>query len=180
MFLSVGFSGFGYANEDLQETYGRTPLVGIRLGYLADERAEFFAGLQYGRDSGDPFYDSPTFRSRDDADLTVVPIDLGFRLNALSHANLLFFFGVGLRPQWTREEGSQSSIGSDLQEAIVSGWGFGVRGLMGPEWRLRSGRSAFGLELSLAVSELTLGRDANERSIDGSGWEVRGYASLFL
>jgi len=175
--LSLSFTGFNFLNDDMSATYGTVPAVGVRLVRQMDERAEFFVGIQYAADSGNPYRGTPDFRTGKKTELKLTPVDFGVRLNAMNHPRHRFYLGFALRYLWMSEEGPWASSWYDLLEPEYSGWGWGLRFLGGPEWRDSSGRIAVGLEGSFGPQEAAVEQQDDERDADLSGTEVRIYVS---
>lgn len=177
--ISVTFGGLRFLNDDMHDTYGMAPAVGLRIGKQMDERAEIFLGLQYGEDSGNPF-ETPDFRSARETELKLAPITFGARLNVTKSRCCRFYFGLALRYLWMSEKAPWSSSWDDPAEPDYSGWGWGLWFMAGPEWRDPEERFAAGLEVSFGPQAAVIKQGYSEREVDLSGSDVRFYLSALF
>lgn len=178
--ISVTLGGLMFLDDDIDETYGTMPIVGLRIARQLDKYAEAYFDVQHGSDSGNPFYDTPDFRSGKETSLRVIPIGFGLRINASTHKNFKFYFGIGLRYVWAGEKVPWNPYASGSGDREYSGWGWGSRMLIGPEWRDSAGKMAYGVELAFGPLDVETERGGWNRVIDLSGPDTRAYVSFLF
>jgi hypothetical protein len=161
--------GQGFLDEDMQQTYGAVPGGGIRINLPYQPHGQFFAGILLAGDTGNPYYgESMDWQELEDsAHLRVTPLEAGIRINLLQASPHRFYSGAAINYTYAREriEGQPSA----------RGWGFGGRLMVGPEWRLSSGRTGLGFEFSLNLGHVVASRAAQHRDIPLTGLQLRGY-----
>lgn len=172
--LSLGNASF--AGEDLRETYGSAAVLSLRMVSDLDAKAQFFCGIGYSANSGNPAGRDPGFQSLERSVLTLMPIDAGLRLNLREAPGWRLYLGVAWEWIWARETLRGAYAEDPSARRNWTGWGPGARLLFGPEWMFASERFTFGLEFSAASRrvELRSGRYRRQNQLS------EGSATLYL
>lgn len=180
--LSGSFGLHALFDDDLRDTYGMLPLLGLRFSTPLGETSEFFVGTGYGWDTGDPYYGETDFIAADRSRLRTVPIEIGARLTDRMGPRRAFYLGAALEYLRVQEEtpvaGAVDAAASGWQR--FSGWGWGGRLLAGPEWRIAGGRYTIGGEVSLGLRSLMVRRGHEERRVTLSGLATQVIFSTHL
>lgn len=177
---SLSFAGLCFVDSDMESTYGIMPAFGLRFGLGISEDSEFILGMLYGSDSGDPYHGVPGFSAGNVADLRTVPIEAGMRLNVLHNSKHKFYVGLAAQYVWIEEKIPGVYAQDGGEKPAYSGWGWGLRLLTGPEWRLSGGRLAVGAEFSVGGRGVSIKSGAGERTADLSGLTSRVYISVLF
>lgn len=177
---SFGFRSL--VDDDMQDTYGMLPVLGLRWTTPLSDASEFFLGTGYGWDTGDPYYGETDFMTADRARLRTVPIEIGARITDRVRPRRGFYLGAALEYVWIREE---APTGNALEGGAsgwqqFSGWGWGGRLLAGPEWQIAGGRYTIGGEVSLGLRSLIIRRGHERRRVDLSGLATQMHFSAHL
>jgi len=177
---SFGFQAL--ADNDMRDTYGMMPQLGVRFTTPLGETSEFFVGAGYAWDNGDPYYGETDFIATDKSRLRTVPIEIGARLTDRNRTQRGFYLGAALEYLRVREEtpvsGAVDGAASGWQR--FSGWGWGGRLLAGPEWRIAGGRYSIGGEVSLGMRSVILHGGHEERKVILSGLNTQVTFSTHL
>lgn len=172
--LEIGLNWLVPNDDDLESTYGGVPVVQLRLSVRPGERTRFFLGSGYGWSRGDPYYGQATFEGNADAELRIIPIQMGVRVNLAPREDLRLNLGVMAEADWIRESLPRSDFGgADLRQES-SDWTGGVGLTFGPELRSRDLDWAVGFEGGVAVSAGT-SRHAPATGVNPTGMSGRLY-----
>ncbi len=152
--VEAGVGWLDYSDDEMEGTYGRTPIVGARLVASRRNSAEIFIGLQYAWDTGDPYYDVPELDSPATTHLHLLPIEVGFRVNVTGDPTFRFLLGVAIEYFRVWEQTYQGHDPVEGEPATFSDWGFALKPLGGPEWRISPTGSTIGLEFFWAKRQV--------------------------
>jgi hypothetical protein len=166
--------------EDMRSIYGMVPMLGVRWTSLLGSRSQFLAGVGYAFDSGDPYYGEPDFVTDQSARLRALPFEFGVRTDLARQSSRALYVGAAMEYVWVREQGPDEFAPAGDGWPRYSGWGWGVKFLIGPEWEIREGRVSLGCEASLAARAVTARRAKQERKVDLSALGARVYAAVRL
>lgn len=174
--IEFGLSVLIPSEDDLNAIHGAVPVAQARLSVKVGRRTRFFLGGGYGRAHGDPYYDRPGFDTADEATLTVVPIQMGVRINLMPREDFRLNLGFLMEAVWLRERLPVGELGDPEPWRSDSGWTRGVGVTFGPEWRSRNLRRAVGFEAGLTGNGGSVGK-APERDANLTGMSGRLYFS---
>lgn len=163
--------------DDIKDVYGVLPIAQLRLGIRPSARLVYLVGLGYGRARGDLWDDDPTFSGGAQAELDVVPLEMGVRWDGAGRPDFRLNVGVTFELAWVRETmpgGDAFDLDQPLRE---TGWLRGVNLSLGPEWLSGDGRRSFGFETGLAGSGGTIGGRYG-REVNLAGAWFRAYVTL--
>jgi hypothetical protein len=178
--LSLFCGGQSFIDDDMEQIYGTIPAFGVRLALPVDERSSFFLDVSYGFDSGDPYYSVEGFSAGSRARLKTVPIEFGMRSNVLKRSPHKFHLGFALQYVWVSEKIPGAYSPEDSEAPAFSGWGWGWKVLLGPEWRFSEGRLGLGAEFSWSMGGVYVSSGSQERPVELSGPLLRGYLTVDL
>jgi hypothetical protein len=177
--LGIGLQYNHFRSQDENGTYGGIPLLTATLDFALSTRATGFLSVGYGQTSGDPYFDQPGFiGSGDENELTVLPMELGFKTDFSRNSRLHFYLGAALEMAWVRETYPTGVSNQDYDENDPSGLLFGFNLFMGPEFKLGEGGHHLGLQVGYAGMKGDINNSYH--SIDMSGARVRAYWALSL
>lgn len=174
--IEFGLSALIPTEDDISAIYGGVPVAQARLSVRIGRQSQFFLGGGYGRAHGDPYYDQPSFEAADEAELTVVPVQMGVRINLLPRDEFRLNLGFLMEAVWLRERLPVGELGDPEPWRSDSGWTRGIGVTFGPEWRSRNLRRAVGFEAGLTGNGGTIGK-APERDANLTGMSGRLYFS---
>lgn len=175
--LEVGARLLGPFDDDIKAVYGGLPIAQLRLGIRPSARLVYLVGLGYGRARGDLWEDDPTFSGGAQAELEVVPLEVGVRWNGAARPDFRLNLGATFEFAWVRETipgGDGYDIDQPLRE---TGWLRGAGLSLGPEWLFGDGRRSFGFETGLSGSGGTVGGRYG-REVNLSGAWIRAYVTM--
>lgn len=162
-----------YSEDDLRDTYDGMWEYGIRFSWIAGRRTWFYLAAQYGRDSGNPYYDTPEFEGFEAAHLRTIPLQMGFRWNGSQKSTLRFLIGAALQLVWAQER-YPHVLASGLDGIQTdSGWCPGFRLSLGPEWRLGGGNRGIGLEVGFSRCGGDIGRGGTKHALGMTSFDVQ-------
>jgi hypothetical protein len=168
--LTAGYRLFDDA--DMDATYGGLATFGLEGTLSVGERAWFFAGVGYGRRSGDPYHDRPDFTGGA-ADLRAVPVCIGLRGDFANHPRIGLIGTVGLEAAWVEESLPSGDPFFSGETDVTDGWIRGLVFAIGPEWRSTDGRLAMGLQFSIGGAEGDIGGGYSGHGVNLGGMGVR-------
>lgn len=176
--ISVFVAGLVTVNEDVRDVYGTIPYFGVRYLHRGNEQTSLTAGVGFGWKHGNPYQERPSFTQRGAALVSILPMELGIRIDALPRSSVSFVWGVDFTAAWVREE-YPGSFGRDRRSS-ESGLFGGFRLAGGPRWTpSRHGPSLTG-ELLVEVSPYARGVPEEDWLINPTGATVRIHAGWDL
>lgn len=176
--LLVGWRHF--IDDDVVDTYGGMPSFGLRFLWPATQTADFYLSAQYGRDDGNPYYDTPDFEGHEANRLVMVPLQMGFRWNVNPLSRFAFYVGFVFEAVWARERYPSLNV-SELESARESdGMLYGFQFTFGPEWQSAGGERAAGLEVGYGESGGELGKGESKHDLNLTAFHARAYYALGL
>jgi hypothetical protein len=179
--LTLLTGGRLFFDDDMERTYGGMMAHGLRFALENKQEVQIWLAVLYGRDKGDPFYDSPDFTSGERTKLQAVPVLVGARMNVTEHPRYRVYLGLALEICWIQEEVPESAEGAAFTDKVYRGWGLGGYLSAAPEYRFADGRQALGVEFFLGGSGFSRGsRYASGYSIDLAGLSVQAYYAFDL
>ncbi len=167
------------SGEHIGETYGYLPQLGAGVSLALSDRSRIFMSLHYGRKSGDPYWDVPSFSG---PNITVqnVPLMFGAKTNASSRHSYRLYFGAAMQLTYLKEKTyTADSYGNPLEEN-ATGWATGYYFFVAPEFPLSKNGNALGCELAWGGSKGTVRASHQSHGVDLSGFNMRLYYSLDL
>jgi len=175
--LSVGVGRFHLMADDVGDVYGGMTATGVRLAVPIKPGLDGIAGAAWVHGHGNPYYDAWAFEGDDDAEFTAVPLEFGLLVHEPIPRGHRVNVGFVFQEIWARESIPQ---GSDADETSASGWGWGGRVFLGPEWFLAGRRYSLGFEISLAARSVDVGEGYNKRKLTLSGTDWRFFVARRL
>ncbi|MFH1143107.1 MAG: hypothetical protein V1774_01015 [Candidatus Eisenbacteria bacterium] len=163
--------------DDFGSTYGNLNAWDIRLAIPIQAGMEAVLNAAWAHGHGDPYYNLRGFNADDGAEspaeLTMVPLEFGILFHDRSCARHRVNVGLLFQEIWAREKIYQ---GPQTPESF-SGWGWGGRFLIGPEWFLGGSRYSLGFDLSMTVSSVDVRAGNQVRTVHPTGPELHVYAA---
>lgn len=178
--LELAVAGTVLLNDDLDRTYGHLTTFGLGVTFALGAETRMFLTADYGRRSGDPYYDVAGFDQARANRLQTVPMSWGIRSNFAPLSRIKVLYGAALVVTYVREK---APVLSGTQAAGVitsSGLLTGFKITLGPEWRTRDRSRAVGLEFSYAVSKGHVKSSDLRRRVDLTGFTARLYYAFML
>ena len=172
--IEIGLNWMVLADEDMNDTYGGLPVLQIRVSAQSGPNARFFLGTGYGQSGGNPYYDQLEFVWDRDAELKIVPIQMGFRVNLEPRDDFRLNAGILIEGVWVQETLPPPYLGYPEEVWQESGWIHSVGITFGPEWRSRDLSWAIGFEGGINGNSGTIGR-APSHDVNLSGMSGRIY-----
>jgi hypothetical protein len=176
--LLLGWNQF--TTDDIDDTYGGLLSCGLRFCWTTSDRSEFFLAAQYGAVSGDPYYDVPTFEGFEAAHLRALPLQMGVRWNTTEQTRIRVYFGLAIEAVWAEEETPAISESRRDNMQADSGWVYGFRISLGPEWRSRDENRAVGLEIGYDECGGDIGKGRHRHDLNLSAFGARAYYAIQL
>lgn len=173
MRLWLGFNRLHFLEDDVEHTYGAVSAWSLDLIIPIRPGVEGLVGAGYAHTHGDPYYGSFAFAGHDNATLTFVPIEFGIVLHEPSGDKHRINVGVLFQEIWVRERIAHAVHYEGQPPEALSGWGWGVRAFLGPEWFLADRRYAIGFDVSFAARSTEISKHGYERSLSLTGAEWR-------
>ncbi|MBU0742517.1 hypothetical protein KKG45_05930 [bacterium] len=168
------FAGYAVFNEqDMYDTYGGMPQVGLEASVGTGEDVRFVLGIRYGAVSGDPFYDTPDFDGSGDARLRAVPVTAGLRVNASENPRFRLYWGACFEAVWMEEKVPDPDVDTAAAHRTDRGWGRGLQLSVTPEWRSHDQRRAAGLTLWWGGSSGKVGKGGQDHEVNMIGMGAR-------
>jgi len=174
--LQAGYTAF--SEQDLSDTYGGVPQVGVEASFGTSETARFLFGVRYGQASGDPFYDTPEFDGGGTARLRTLPITFGFKIHNDVNPRYRLYWGLFVEWAWMQE--TMSASGGGPPEQSDQGWTKGLQFMVAPEWRSRDQRRAVGVAILYGGSSGKIGTGRYDHEVNAIGGSVRLHYTLAL
>jgi hypothetical protein len=168
--LTLGYRVFD--DQDMDQTYGGLPTVGVEASFTIAGQAVFFAGVGYGRRDGDPYYDRPDFTGGSST-LKVVPVTLGLRGDFSSNAQLGLLGVFGVEAAWVEERVPGAESWAGAADEAQDGWIRGIYFAFGPELRSADRSRAAGLLFRIGGAEGDLGGRYDSHGVNLTGMGVR-------
>lgn len=162
------------AADDPEQIYGLIPTTGLGFTIPIDQRVDCFLRVSYMGDSGDPYYGRSDFSAPDGMHLKAVPVEWGLRVGTAGSTSRRLLVGLGAHCTWAEEDGPSTGFRA-AEETKLSGFGWGLSLLAGPEFTFANDRLTAGMEWSLSFRSITLSNDSSNRTLDLSGMSMRGY-----
>ncbi len=150
---------FGPVSDDMKETYGLMPLLGVKGSFDLNRNISLTGGVNFGQKSGTFYYphyywEGGPLHGGKETRLRAASLELGLRVNSDLEERRRVYGGGGVGLTWAGERFSEAA--GELRNEDHTGVAMGLHFLLGGERFLNDTRS-FGLEARLNLCSVRVG-----------------------
>jgi len=174
--LTLLMGAFIPLHDEMKDIYGGAFMLSGQYCLNMSSSTDILASIGFMQKSGDPYYDVPTFSSKNSSNIHIIPLEISVRRRIAlmrSQSGLVhrgFYAGAGINYIRATEEspGSLSASGGD----------FGMQIFAGPQIFFTN-NVAFEGEVKLLMNEVDMKYEDNRYSITLSGLVIRAALSWY-
>ncbi|MEN8007786.1 MAG: hypothetical protein ABFS42_12270 [Candidatus Krumholzibacteriota bacterium] len=176
--LSAQYNHF--TGEDMRDTYGGLPMIAAAFSFRASRYSRVFVSVGYGKQTGDPYYNTPGINAEDHIKVRYLPVQWGMKADLARSTRIHVYIGAAVELAWMEETipllGNEGTVAETSSTGINGGYNL----TFGPEFVLGQGGRAVGLEIGWGGSKGSVTTRGHSHQIDMTGFRGRLYLALAL